>query len=335
MARIVTCGFEAGLISYEPDFYSGAGVSTSSPRTGTYNYRSGSGNYVAWWCNRAASQLAEFYGGFGYKNDQTVWGSSTYLLLFRCNSLGTIEAAWRLLASQELVVYRGTTEIVRSAPLPYFQQDQWVYFEFWWKQADSGGRWVVKVNGETVIDFTGDTKSEDVTTRPVEAWYIQAIQNNCNVDDVVLNDESGASNNSWPGQVRLQAVVPNGAGDVTQLTPTAGANWECVDEIPPTGTDYVYSSTVDQYDLYAMGNPVPIGAATIKNVVLQTRAALDAGSGSIANIIKSGTVESQGSDEALTEAWRPIRTVWPTNPDGGGAWTWATIDALQAGLKVR
>jgi hypothetical protein len=38
-------------------------------------------------------------------------------------------------------------------------------------------------------------------------------------------------------------LIPNGAGATTQLTPSAGSNFQCVDEVPPNTRDYVSSST--------------------------------------------------------------------------------------------
>jgi len=125
---------------------------------------------------------------------------------------------------------------------------------------------------------------------------------------------------------------------VTQLSrggADSGTNWGQVDERPPNdATDYVFSSTVNQYDLYNI--PDLTGFGSVQAATLWLRAQKDdAGSALIAPMIKSGAVENQAADQALPTSWAFLQKVYNIDPTDSAAWTVAKINALQIGAKAR
>jgi hypothetical protein len=76
------------------------------------------------------------------------------------------------------------------------------------------------------------------------------------MDDVAVNDVSGAINNSWCGQGAVLGCVPiaNGTTNEFSLFPDTGEDaYENVDEIPPNDdTDYNFATAVEQDELYDM-----------------------------------------------------------------------------------
>jgi hypothetical protein len=68
------------------------------------------------------------------------------------------------------------------------------------------------------------------------------------IDDVIFDDST------WVGPSSIQGLVPTGAGATTQFDPSTGSNYACVDEVPASDTDYIYTNTANDVDTYACGN---------------------------------------------------------------------------------
>ena len=155
------------------------------------------------------------------------------------------------------------------------------------------------------------------------------------------------SNSNPLNQIRTSASLiddpsiilrPNAAGDVTQLgNNSANANWQNVDEATSDGNDtYVYGQyTFYVRDLYNLFDHTT-ESETINSVTIYILARKDvqvAGGGK--TLIKTGGTEYLGAENTLTDSYASYSTTYTTNPQAGGAWTWAQIDALQAGVALR
>ena len=141
-------------------------------------------------------------------------------------------------------------------------------------------------------------------------------------------------------ETRIQTLRPDGAGDLTQLTPFGEANnWECVDEATSDeNTTYVWmenSWPTFIKDLYTLDDHV--GSGTINSVTVYTvsRETISGGRATQRTIIKSGTTTDEGGAAALITSWRTRTDIYTLNPDTGNPWTWAEVDALQAGVGLR
>jgi hypothetical protein len=197
----------------------------------------------------------------------------------------------------------------------------------WATVADAGGRCVVKVDGATVIDYTGDTKNggTNSTIDTVELYRNQAGTNY--YDDLYMNDTG------LLGPCRIYTLAPTGAGSSTAMTPSTGANWSCVDEQPYSATDYVTGSS-GQRDLYALGDlpgsPGTIHAVQVASVAKKS----DAGALNLRNNIRSGGTTYQGASSALATTDGSIVDAWTTDPATSSAWTASGVNALEAGAEV-
>ncbi|MFH1650883.1 MAG: hypothetical protein ABID87_02095 [Chloroflexota bacterium] len=138
-----------------------------------------------------------------------------------------------------------------------------------------------------------------------------------------------------------EILRPDGPGDSTTIPsqfPTGGEHWDKVDDISPDGlSTYVYSQNKqDRTDLYSLGDHVE-GVNTITGVTVYYVIAADsAGYHAYARAaIKTGTQTFQGSlTSHLGSTFAQYSYTWGINPATGQAWTWAQIDALQAGLVL-
>jgi len=133
---------------------------------------------------------------------------------------------------------------------------------------------------------------------------------------------------------------PSGVGDSTIFTPSAGANWECVDE-PVSDGDGSYVSTIGNLlvwrtDLYAI--PDGNGSGAIDSVVVYSRAkstgALTSWRINFRTALKSGdslkvSANKQPGTDYILDSLR-----YTTDPNTGSAWTWAAIANMQAGVAM-
>lgn len=323
MARIHTVGMETGVLAKEIED-AGASLETSFVRSGGYSWKET-------WAKIISGSPQTIYMGIAFA--PVGINNGGYWLRFSDGSVYHVSTKINADGSIDLVGPTGST--VDTSDAGAMTAGVWSYIEIYFYCADSSGRFHLKIDGVTAIDYTGDTKNGTGNFTKIhgtgggswEEYYW---------DDFVLNDTSGSSNNSWPGSIKLVPVRPNAAGDNTGLTPSSGSsNYQCVDEVPHSDTDYVYDTVVDEYDLYNCGTiALPIGAV-ITNVIVQAVAKMDSGTGNIALMVKSGSTTDTGSDQSLGISSTLYEETYDVNPDDSAAWEQSDIDSIQIGVKTR
>jgi hypothetical protein len=173
------------------------------------------------------------------------------------------------------------------------------------------------------------------------------------LDDIAVNDSSGTHQNSYCGAGLLACLRPTGAGDSTQWTiggsTPAATNWQGVDEIPPDDAVTLNESgnggtTTDLFTINSL--PANANGGTINVVTVGVRFA-DTGGGAPAFNVE---IESQsGGTKASGSAISPGATTYNTNapsvpknyslvsytdPQAGGAWTYALVNGSQIGYTT-
>jgi hypothetical protein len=330
MTRLFTAGAEAGTTDVFP-VVSEVTASTVQKRNGAYSFLFAAGGYVQVLLSPGPSELYLRFGVYptSYASTQgaliSLYGSGTnHQALIIVDKTTGIMRYWRV---SDLAT--GTHPLALNA---------WQCIEVYVKIADSGGRFVVKLDGVTDIDYTGDTRTTDADITTLWFMYHAAITATLGyMDDLAINDTAGSVNNSWVGRGGVYVGLPEEAGTYTDLHASTGNAWDCINEVPPDDADYVSDDTVDQKSTYGMSAITPAtGTIACINVIM--RAKLDAaGTGNIARLIRSNAVDSQGSDVGLDVSAKMIQENIETDPGEvpGTAWTIAAVNALEAGAVVR
>jgi hypothetical protein len=212
-------------------------------------------------------------------------------------------------------------------------QNVWVYVEIKATIHDTTGYIEVRVNGISQGVFNGNTRT--TANNSASTIMFGDVGNYMYYDDVYVCNDAGSVNNDFLGDVRVIALMPNGAGDTTQFTPSAGANWQCVDETVQNGdTDYVSSNTAGHRDLYAISDmtytPQSIKAVQVGAVLRKD----DAGARTVSTVLKSGGVVDAASPVGISTDYQFIGKIYENNPDGSVPWVRAAVDALQAGVEI-
>lgn len=318
MARIFIDGFESG--GYDMwDASSNASVVSSAGLDMDGDYCLDLNTVNAGYVTENISAAAEMYFAFLYRPTGTsyydiftLYHDASYIchLIYQTTTLRCYAASYNTNGSTQLTP--NTTYLIE------------VYF----KMADSGGRAVIKIDGIIDIDYTGDTKPySSVSFNKVKLGYggndSDAYFDNFRMDDA-----------HWIGGTKIQKILPISAGNSTNWTPSAGANYECVDERPPSDADYVSINANDQVDTYVAGSMIG-SIASVNCVQVQSRIESD-GAPTPTNlklVARSGGADYFSGDKSVPVDPKSVYHLWENNPADSQAWEESDINAMEPGIK--
>lgn len=235
----------------------------------------------------------------------------------------------------------GTSAVVRADGTVLFTgstviaANNFYFFEIKYTVHPTAGYAELRINGVVQGTFTGNTKNGGTNNSIDRVHFTSSnFDGNYWIDDVYVADNNGSRNNDFLGMVRVQTLLPNGAGSSTQFTPTSGANYTTVNDVPDNTATYNSDTVAGHRDTYAMGD---VGAATgTVFAVAQTMHArqLDAGTATIKQAQKSGATVSYGATRTLGATMAAYTDLFETNPASGSPYTVAEVNALEAGAEI-
>ena len=136
----------------------------------------------------------------------------------------------------------------------------------------------------------------------------------------------------------IVAIVPDGAGAFTQLTPSAGSNFDNVNDIAPNTTTYNRATAANQQDTYTHDGSSKIPS----NVAVSMVSTVSYSSSSLTGIDginylwrDSGGTVYASDRQALINGFEISVEDWPVRPDDDNGWNRAAIvtDFPQFGIK--
>jgi len=324
MARVFIDGFESGDLGLW-DGSAGASVTAAqSGMDGNYNVYINTTNNAHVAKNVPAS--SEYYVAFRFRSTSTL---TNVLMAFYNSStvIGTLTLGSNLFSAR-LGSYSGT---ILATGTTSINTDTTYLIEVYLKAADSGGRWVVKVNGVTDIDYTGDTTPGPTTIDNI--CFGTKFSGTCcyaYYDNIVID------NASFPGQTCIQGIKPTAAGNSTQWNPSSGSNWDCVDEIPANDNDYVSTNSNGALDLYIFSD-LTGSIEEVKCVQLQART-IKNGAPTPQNLqlaVRSGGTNYFSSSMAVPYVNpKSLFNIWQLNPNTSAAWTVSEVNAAEFGMNA-
>lgn len=199
-------------------------------------------------------------------------------------------------------------------------------------------------SGNTIRAVTGiDTKPSTQTVPSIVrigSTNSSATNSDGNLTDLHIWDNTGSICNTWTEATQIDNFYPNAAGGLTQWTPSAGANWECVDEVPLATTDYVYADAEDATttDLYEFQNLTETPSEIYSVVVSAVAFKDNAGPGNLELLADSGSGSpSIGSSSGLAlpaNGYARVFYVRETDPGTGAAWDATGFNSAEFGIRV-
>lgn len=314
--------------------------STTTPGNTSVTGRFGVG--LAARCNRwnnwfmdLASSGAEAIVGFGFKPNSN--DSEGIMALAE----GGTTHFWLWTNNGKVIAMNGARSVTYATSDYTLPLNGWVFLEVRVKVHDTLGEVEVRADGAVILSITGiDTRNGG--TGVVNRAYFGVGPNGANnsgvayaYDDTYAVIVDGVEPQDFLGDVRVDTLMPNGAGSQTDFTPLAGANYQNVDEATADDdTTYNSGDTAGQRDLFALDDH-PVSAGSVYGLqVTGTLRKDDAGTRTAHLLVKSGATVAASGDIAVGTTYAMPRQIHQQNPDTTADWTLAEVNALEAGYEV-
>lgn len=245
-----------------------------------------------------------------------------------------------------LVYYNGSSYTTLVSTNTNIPASTWHLVEWHIRMHPQAGVSEIKQNGVMTSVYRGPTMWLPQMYHPTRLYWIpQGVATAHYYDDIAVNDVSGSEFNSWCGDGYVARILPNGNGDYSQLTGSDGNstdNYLLTDDpaVHNSDTDYVYSVTDAQKDMYQMASMPTLGSNAIRMVQpMAVGRRLNAGSYTSDQKmklgIKTGGVEDWSADLETTYAYSLLRgDIYSVNPQTGLAWTESEVNAIQVGVET-
>jgi len=266
--------------------------------------------------------------GFGFKTDTWDVGKRTFAHL--SHSTGTILLSLDTVNTDEWRVVlpdAGTYTTTNSSGGGF----GWYYVECKIVFGDTGS-FELKINGVTELSASGiDTNNND----KLSSWLRLKVPGDGKhwYDDVYVCDSTGSENNDFLGVCQVIALFPDGDGSSSDFTPSAGDNYENVDE-NPVDDDTTYNSgshgAIDYYTYTASVDNNLIRGIQINTTVQAT----DAESMAVKSKIKSGASTEDGNTHYINVGYVTRYEIVLADPDTSSRWLEAGINAAEFGLEI-
>ena len=336
--RLIEDFFEIGA---NPENITGSNWNLVSGRvsgSGAIN-QGGSGTWVAYPGQGWSAPIDDMYAAFALRAGANLNGVNIFSVFSDSNSVPHITLSMD--ASNRLVVYRGLASsggsLLASSATPFSILTQWRSINLYFKVDSSVGRCVVKVDGVTQIDFTGNTRNAS-TNSNIDAIRV-TIPNNAGNSfcDLVVNDATGTMNNTYPGDIACIRRLPNATGTYSEFVGSDGDslnNYLNVDEAPSNDADYNYADVGGKRDSYNVEN-LPAGTLSVLGVrAVAKTAKTGAGVAGMSVFVRENGTNTFGPNVPLSTSfsWQGD-ALRETAPSTGVAWDLDDVDSMEIGVR--
>lgn len=245
-------------------------------------------------------------------------------------------------------VRRGATTLATAGP---FWANEWHSFQLKATIDPVNGAYNLKVDDVSVVSDVGpvNTANQAVANADRFLFSLDNGLRNMYLDHVVIMDDSGTANNDFPGELIVRELLPNAEGDNLDWTPSSGStHYLLVNEAMPNNAvvsvedpKRVSSETVSDLDRWHFTNLASLGlpsTTTVLGVSVETCAAMEAsGNRDVRAIFKDtgGSTAEGASFNVSGTSFDVYVQIWETNPATAAAWTVASVDAGQFGVKLQ
>jgi len=305
-----TGAFNPGVFSYG-NCFGGNGVAISGPLPSSYS---------------------TIFANFHWKVNTT---NNIRVFSFK-DSAGTYQFTISQVGSKLTVLrgdHYGTGVVLATGPTTIIA-DSWYFLQLKLVVNSSTGSCILKIGEVEEINVSG-VNTQATANANVAQWYFSSAASNYNyIDNLVFYDETGGVMDDFTPETRVFGQFPTGDGALTEWTPSAGANYENVNEAYDTDTTYNSADTAGMRDLYAYPSPVPAGTAVYAIKASATFRKDDVGENTCNILVRSG-----GSNyEATNGPFQSLGSylyhsyIMTVDPNTGLEWTITNANAIQTGI---
>lgn len=199
----------------------------------------------------------------------------------------------------------------------------------------SAGTVTLRFNENPVLTLTGvNTAATGVASWDAVRLGTSSTAQGAYSDFYVLDGSGPAPLNGLIGDCRVDPRYPTAAGATTGWTPSAGSNWQNVDDpLVNDDTDYNSAASAPLTDTFVVQD-APIPGATFYGVQQTTSfRKSDAGTCSVAPVVRPLAADIVGATAFPGVGYGYVTTVYGVNPATGLKWTESEFNAAEFGYK--
>lgn len=321
-----------------------AAVNATSGRRGGPGIRASNWSNSVTATKPAVGNTSSFTGnatwimGFAFKVAALPSATRTLLLLY--NATVAEQVIIKLTATGTLAAYRGplggtllgTSTAVLTAGV-------YAYLEVKVLISDTVGTVEIRKDGISILTLTGlDTQNGAGGT--IASFGFLGPDSEAatiDIDDVYACNGAGAApQNNFLGDCRVDTTFPNAAGNLSQWTPSAGSNWQNVDEDPADDdVTYNFASVAATRDLYALPDIAPTTGTVFGVAVNMQVRKDDAAARTFRDLVRSGSTNFPGGlTHTAAATYNMFTEVHETDPNTSAAWTIANINLAEFGIDL-
>jgi hypothetical protein len=305
-------------------------------RTGTYSLLLGTDRYDFYYASTARAQVRfnmQFYWGGGTSSN----GSPE---LFYCRTGGTerIRVKYNI-SGTEWIVWDDDGPPIELITQSYTFTVGWHRICCDIKLHASAGWVYLYIDNVPVIEFDGQTNLGGDTA---EDWGIGPITGTSQwgsteiIDDITLEDMTGETYPQDSEDRRYHFVKAANIGNYSQFTPSAGSNYQNVDEIPhDSNTTYNEANANGTKDSYVLQDyAIPAGRKVDAIIPLVVARKISGGDAvQIKPFARENGVDNASAAQSMTTSfehyWHRIRTA----PDGNPLYQ-DVINDMESGIEI-
>lgn len=241
-------------------------------------------------------------------------------------------------ADHNFEVYRNATLLGTSSGKTVVYQT-YHYFEIKFKISDTVGYVQMWLDGVQILNLAATQDTLEGSNAYVRQFSVGPFHSNIatRFDDMYILDTGGsAPHNDRLGDVRVDPIRATGAGSNTDFSPSAGSNYENVDESPGPDDDTTYNDgdALNEKDSYQMGDLEALGTTIFALKHQMTVKKTDAGVVKVKPVVRSNSIDYVGDEKTLTAGYTIEAHIWTDNPDDSAAWEEADINGCELGAQI-
>lgn len=237
---------------------------------------------------------------------------------------------------------------ITTATNRQLQLGQWYHFECKMVVHDTLGEVEIRIDGETWYIMNSSIMGTNVDTRNAATGTINAIRmlpkfsgstpGSFSIDNAVFWDATGAVNNNWLGSAEVLTIQPDADDSVTGWAANTGAAYAAIDD-GAAGSDgdttYIASANNGDIASFTLADlPItPDTVLAVESFIVARKT--DSATRNLRHGIVSGSDMAESADTPMGAAYAGFFSVFETDPQGGGAWTAARVNALKSRVKVQ
>ena len=267
--------------------------------------------------------------------------SATSIALVQFLDAGNLQCQVRYNQDGTLTIHRNGAAI--AAPTSdALQTSVYTYVEMKVKVHATDGYCYIHFDGiEVMAALTLDTTltANDYANSMLIASGLSTSAYDAYIDDLYICDAQGGSNNNFLGDVRIECLLPNGAGGHSDWTPSAGNNYENVDDPANPGPDddatYNETNVLANYDTFAYPSLVTASGAVVGVAVNLYCRKTDAGARGVKAVTRIGGVDYDNAEtESVQDNYSMEQSIYEEDPSDSNSWTVADVNSAEFGYKL-